>query len=528
MRTPSLIEFLQRAVPRPAARRVQCPAPTAAKRHAVSVAIECELWTDPSGGYTVRASLFPCDVETGDGERLLGFSSHTGVLWCETGDHDIRRKRPGQVHIGPLVKTHTRFTAALLERGCGPDTHYLLGRRNGGFPLRAGSRPAVEALLDELNTGWQDYRRAYNPEYRIQALRAIRRARATGNTARLAALKKRYPEAAAYDRKERLNRARRRAAAALGSVQAVPGKSLKAVRTAAGNVATGSRKAVRSAAVAANGLLATTQGLLASALSSELNALLQDTVSGSATLYDKAMDAVFLETGIGGGNHRIFDGGHTIAGAIRAVRDASPEDTVVKEAMGFLEAMFRDMTTAKGLPLANWDKATYDQVAGYLQSSFGISRDWFYDLNSYDAAELLGGAVGVVAIALCWNRADTENFAKLVGGMGVSSALSANPLLLVVTVVALAKAFHKAHLTGEYEELIDGHLKGGIAAGASLAAVAQVSVLGGPAGVALLAGLSAGVLANKATEKVRVARIGRFLAERAAIVARETRRLADG
>ena len=167
-------------------------------------------------------------------------------------------------------------------------------------------------------------------------------------------------------------------------------------------------------------------------------------------------------------------------------------------------------------------------MAGYLQSSFGISRDWFDDLNSYDAAELLGGAVGVVAIALCWNRADTENFAKLVGGMGVSSALSANPLLLVVTVVALAKAFHKAHLTGEYEELIDGHLKGGIVAGALLAAVAQVSVLGGPAGVALLAGLSAGVLANKATEKVRVARIGRFLAERAAVAARETRRLADG
>ena len=44
---------------------------------------------------------------------------------------------------------------------------------------------------------------------------------------------------------------------------------------------------------------------------------------GPATIYDKAMDAEYLTTYIGGGNHRIFDGGHTILGAIKAVRDAS-------------------------------------------------------------------------------------------------------------------------------------------------------------------------------------------------------------
>lgn len=52
----------------------------------------------------------------------------------------------------------------------------------------------------------------------------------------------------------------------------------------------------------------------------------------------------------------------------------------------------------------------------------------------------LGGTVGVLALALGWNRADTETFAKFVGSMGLSSAISANPLLLVVTVAALAKA----------------------------------------------------------------------------------------
>ena len=108
---------------------------------------------------------------------------------------------------------------------------------------------------------------------------------------------------------------------------------------------------------------------MASALSTDLNALVQYTVKGPATIYDKAMDAEYLATYIGGGNHRMFDGEHTIVGAVKAIRDAWPDDTIIEEAMGFLESIFRDMSTPKGLPLANWDKATYDQVAEYLKWS---------------------------------------------------------------------------------------------------------------------------------------------------------------
>ena len=493
----------------------------------MTVAQEDIIWTDPSDGYTIRVVRYPYSVEPEGGGLLMGFSFHTGVLWTEFRGRDIRDEPPTQIHIGPLVEPHVRFPAALLERGYGPDTHYLLGRRHGGFPLRIASRPAVDALLAELKSQWREYRRASDPEYRIPGLRAIRRARKARNRKRLAALKKRYPKAAEFDRSETGTRTLRTALSVLESVKAAPTKSSRTIGTAAGKVADRSRKAVESASTHASGALATTQGLLASALSADLNALLQDMVSGSATLYDKAMDAVYLDTRIGGGNHRLFDGGHTVAGAVEAVRHTSPDDTVLQEAMAFLDSMFKDMTTAKGLPLANWDPATYEQVASYLQSNFGISRDWFYDINSYDAAELLGGVVGVVATAMSWNRADTEAFGKLVGGMGLSAALSANPLLLTVTVVALAKAFHKAHVAGEYAEFVDGHLKGGIASGASLAAVAQVSVLGGPAGLAMLAGLSAGVLAHKATKTVSVRHIGEFIEKSGVAAAREPRMLVD-
>ena len=288
----------------------------------------------------------------------------------------------------------------------------------------------------------------------------------------------------------------------LGSIQAVPKKTSKAARAVVGGVATRSRMARDSAISVADGLLTTTQGLLASALSKDLNGLVHNMVKGSATIYDKAMDAGYLATHVGGGNHRLFDGGHTIAGAIKAVRDASIEDTMIEEAMGFLQGIFRDMPTPKGLPLANWDKVTYEQASGFLQSEFRIPKEWFYDLNSYGVSELLGGVIGVVAVALSWNRANTEAFSKLVSGMGLPAVASANPLLLIVTVVALAKAFHKAHQTGEYANFVDGHLKGGIGTGAALATVSQVGAAGGPIGVALLVGLSAGILTNMATKNV--------------------------
>ena len=177
-----------------------------------------------------------------------------------------------------------------------------------------------------------------------------------------------------------------------------------------------------------------------------------------------------------------------LPGTYEAVRAASPDDSLIEEGLGFVQGMFRDLTTTKGLPLANWDKGTYDQVAGFLESRFLVPRDWFYDLNSYDSAELVGSVVSVLAVALCWKRADTENFTKLVGSIGVSAVISANPLLLVVMVVALAKAFQKARLEGRYGDFIDGQARGAVGSLGALVAASQVAVLGGPVGMSLLVG----------------------------------------
>ena len=287
----------------------------------------------------------------------------------------------------------------------------------------------------------------------------------------------------------------------------------------------GSRKSLDAIGSAANVLLSTTPALLANNLSGEINGLMQNMVKGSPTIYDKAMDAEFIATHIGGAQHRLFDGGHTIFGAFRAGHAASPDDSIIQEAMGTLHGLLRDVSTPSGLPLANWDYETYHRVTEALESNFHIPKSWFYDLNTYDAADLLGGAVGAVALIFNWNRADTETFAQLAGGMGLSSIMSANPLLLILTVVALARAFHLARKSGEYTEFVDGQFKGVVGAGATLGAVSLVGIMGGPAGVALLAGLVTGILVNRAMKDVSIVHVSKVVAKQAVATASETRRM---
>ena len=286
----------------------------------------------------------------------------------------------------------------------------------------------------------------------------------------------------------------------------------------------GSRTAWDVTTSIATTLIGTTQGILSLRLSEGLNELLQDMVNRSASIYDGAIDTGDIASQAGSGaTLRPFDGGHTILEAARATGGASPEDSIVREALGTVQGLFRGATPIGGLPFANWDGATFDRVAGALESAFHIPKRWFYDLSTYDAAELLGGAIGAVALTFSWNRAQTETFARLVGGLGLSAVVSANPLLLIVTVVALAKAFHKANMTGEHAELVDGQLRGGVGAGATLSAVALVGAAGGPAGAAVLAGLTAGILANRMARRVSVAQISRFLAGKTTVVAAEAR-----
>ena len=235
-------------------------------------------------------------------------------------------------------------------------------------------------------------------------------------------------------------------------------------------------------------------------------------VKGSATIYDKAMDAEYLATHIGGGNHRMFDGGHTLWGAAKAVHDAG--GTASEQAAGYVQGLARDMTTTKGLPLATWSKDSYESVSNTLH----LPNNWFYDLNSFDASEVIGASVGAVMLVLQWRKPDADRFGKTVGALGLASVVGANPLLIIAAVAGLARLYQTARRDGAGVEAFDGMARGVTAGGGAMLVASGVAALGGPVGVVALAGVAAGVLGGLAMDRVSVA----------GIVMRMTTMLPDG
>ena len=162
------------------------------------------------------------------------------------------------------------------------------------------------------------------------------------------------------------NRSRKAADTAASVGRDASSKAAKVSATTSQRVRANSKSALDATVAAASQLMAATQPVLASNLSQDLNSLLEGMVKGSTTIYDKAMDANYLDPllrpDMGGSYHRLFDGGHTISGAFSAARNASPDDNIIQEALGTIQGLLRDGTTSRGLPLANWDKSTFDSV----------------------------------------------------------------------------------------------------------------------------------------------------------------------
>ena len=302
------------------------------------------------------------------------------------------------------------------------------------------------------------------------------------------------------------------------AVRAAKRHAVAAARTTAEGAGAASKATKRHTVAAAS----VVQGVVAGA-GAQINQVVQSAVSGAASVYDKLLDAKYLDpllrTDMGGSYHRLFDGGHTIPGAVRAVNEASIDDTLTQQTLGTVEALLRDVSTERGLPLSTWDKATFDSVAQTLDSSLGIPKRWLYDINTFDASEVLGATVGVVAVALNWNRADTEQFAQVVASMGLPAAVGLNPLLLLVTAVAAAQSFNKARSSGDYSALADGAFRGGATSAASLGAVSALVAAGGPAGAGLLAGMAVGVIVHQTVKNVSVTEITGFVMARAAALA---------
>ena len=174
----------------------------------------------------------------------------------------------------------------------------------------------------------------------------------------------------------------------------------------------------------------------------ELLSWVEKLTASTATIYDKALDAEYLRTHIGGGNHRLFDGGHDLISAWGRVRDASGDDSFEREVLGYVQALWKDLTTSKGLPFTTWDEAQYSKFSETL-ARFGVSKQWSYDLISFDVFELFSAGLGVAGLLVALQRDDVEKLSELLGAMGITSILSANPIAGLAAIAVTAYAYHK-------------------------------------------------------------------------------------
>lgn len=174
---------------------------------------------------------------------------------------------------------------------------------------------------------------------------------------------------------------------------------------------------------------------------SDLLKYLESLTKSTSTIYDKALDSEYLKTHIGGGDHRLFDGSHDLFNAWNKVKEALPDDSFQEEVVGYASALWKDLSTVKGLPFTTVSKDSFDVWTKNISEWIpGIDRKYLYDLLSFDAYELLATGLGAVSVIFALKKEDQESLAEILGNMGIISILSANPIMgfFVIAISAFA------------------------------------------------------------------------------------------
>ncbi len=166
---------------------------------------------------------------------------------------------------------------------------------------------------------------------------------------------------------------------------------------------------------------------------------LRELTASAATKFDKTLDSKYLETAKGGGNHRLFDGAHTLGGAWSNIsRMCAKTGCSHKEQVnGYFRALLKDAATPKGLPFVTMKFETYSSLAEKLDK-YGISRKWTYDALSYDAVEVLAAGIAVATVVYHLKTGQAEELSEALGTIGIMSIVSANPLLGLVAISSVA------------------------------------------------------------------------------------------
>ena len=174
-----------------------------------------------------------------------------------------------------------------------------------------------------------------------------------------------------------------------------------------------------------------------------------------ATVGSKAMDAEYLRTHIGGGWHRLYDGGHSLVGSWKAVGDALPDLSALDQLGVWANEYWKDLITARGMPIVILDHA--DKVSEY-----------FKHLDCVNVAEAIGGQFAGISIYCNWS--DPAKLVASTASTDCSGIVYAHLIAPLVSLIGLARAYWllKQSEQQDLRDLIAPALKGLTRGGASV------------------------------------------------------------
>jgi len=242
-------------------------------------------------------------------------------------------------------------------------------------------------------------------------------------------------------------------------------------------------------------------GLFSVPFGKKIEKSLSSIIDDKATIYDEQIDKFYNETHVGGFTHRHFDGSHTPLQMWEKIKETLPNDTNVEELKNYFLSLFKDLQTPMGIPLHNIDnKEAFEKFAAYMSNNFAVKKSWLLDIQSVNLSEVFGATIGVVALMFGWKKHEKEEFAELASSLILAGAVSANPFLLIVSIVSWAKSYTRNKNKKEFKQ---GTIKGLLGMGSF---ILTASLFSSPL-LGIIIGLVVLILVKKSLKKLDVTEI---------------------
>ena len=245
-----------------------------------------------------------------------------------------------------------------------------------------------------------------------------------------------------------------------------------------------------------NTLSVAVSGLLAVPYGKQLEKFFSNIINETPTVYGKTIDKFYNETHIGGALHRLFDRSHSPIDMWEKVKVAVKDDTKLDELKNYFIELGKDLQTPMGIPLHSiQDKASYDKLVSAISDKFLIKKSWLYDLQTVNLLEVFSTTLGVVALFFGWKKKDKEEFAELCASLGLAGAVGANPLLLIIALVSLAKSYTQNKNKNKFKK---GTLRGFVGMGSF---IMTASLFSSPL-IGIVIGLAVAISVKKSLKKL--------------------------